>query len=205
MSNINIINKIQINFFSLFLWSLFLSLGVLGVACSNDSQRVALWRAGSEDGNFGFGLCQQKLDEEEGALSQSIKTEGFSVGYFFGSTNSYNFIDLIKHIGVDKESKISTFDLDGVVNKGETKIEDFLVLSDGNISSSGLSLLNALGVTGAQSVWSFSDAAGAYHSENCMDAKNNSSAEKGRALQGSVISQSSIECSVNALVLCMAK
>lgn len=188
----------------------FLFFPLLGILCSSDPSRIALWNAGSKDGSFGFNFCQGELDQElnedeENKLLQNIKNQDFSVAFFLGSSDSYNFVDLVHFINVDKKSKITSFDSNGAENKSEIKIEDILKLEDGNISSDALSLFREIGVAQTASVWAFTDGAGAYHSENCMKAKSNDSDAKGRVLRDNAISQESIECSQSALVLCIAK
>ena len=192
----------------LFLCTCLLSLLCLlwGTGCSNDTRRLALWNAGVQDGGFEFSFCQKELDEaEEESLAEKIKEQDFRTGFFFGSSESYNFTDLINYIDIDKESEISTFNANGEEKKSETKLEDFLELDGGSISSAAASLFSEVGIGAGTLVWTFTDAEGRYHSENCMNAKNNSSSENGRALQDDAISQSSLECSQSALVLCLAK
>ena len=206
MLNTNTINKTLSKPLIFPFCTCLLSLSLLGSACSSDSQRVGLWNAGLRDGGFEFNFCQQQLDEaEEDSLAQKVKDQDFSTGFFLGSSDSYNFTDIINYIGVDNKSRITTFDPNGAESRSETQMEDFLELEDGDISSAATSLFSVVGITTGTSVWTFTDAAGVYHSENCMNAKSRNSSEKGRIMQADAISQASFECSQSAVILCVAK
>ena len=178
---------------------------LLGTACSNESKRIALWSSGAQDGNFEFDFCQKELDLKENVVTEAVHEADFRTSFLFASTDSYDLVSMLDFIGVDKEAKLSSFDSNGVENKGDVKAEDFFKIEEGKISSDALSLFGTIGVAATSAVWSFTDDAGTYHSENCMDAKNNSSDENGRALRGDNISESSIQCSARSTVICISK
>ena len=185
--------------------SILLFSGLLGGGCSSNPKRVALWNAGLQDGNFEFSFCQTKLDENDEVIPQGLRRARFRTGLFFGSTDSYNFVDILKELDRNEGSEISTFDSNGIENESNVRIDDFLQLENGRISSDALALFAVLGVVTTASIWSFTDATGTYHNENCLNAESNNSSENGRTLMNDVISQASKDCSTSALLICIAK
>ena len=58
---------------------------------------LALFSAGQEDGDFGLGSsgrCQTRLDDSTYAIGAELKSRGYTKAVFFGSTPTYDFIDL---------------------------------------------------------------------------------------------------------------
>ena len=51
---------------------------------------IALFSLGMQDGDFGFAACQTALD----GPATNIKNRGYTKAVFFGSTNSYSFINI---------------------------------------------------------------------------------------------------------------
>ena len=54
---------------------------------------VVIWDAGFFKGNFGFSRCQNQLNANE-TLGNTLRGDGFTKAVFFGSTDSYHFVDI---------------------------------------------------------------------------------------------------------------
>ena len=72
------------------------------------SANIALWNAGSFQGNFGFNRCQDQLDSTGGTsdgerIGQALKRLSFNKAVFFGSTGGSGLSDYYRFLDLDTD------------------------------------------------------------------------------------------------------
>ena len=179
-------------------------------------QTVAIWTSGVRGGNFGYNACQAAfVATASNSIGAKLRSLGYTKAVFLGSTNTYNFKDIVSdgdalNLPGGTSYLLRLFRLNShvaveVTNTDMRTIGNVLhpIRLNGKIAG----ILVKIGIPSmTNSVWwTFTQSNGVQDSSNCSGANSNVTSVRGKTGSTSDASTTNEPCNTTLHVVCVAK
>ena len=180
------------------------------------TQTVAIWTSGVRGGNFGYNACQAALvATASNSIGAKLRSLGYTKAVFLGSTNAYNFKDIVSdgdalNLPGGTSHLLRLFRLNSnvaleVTNTDMRTIGNVLHPIRLNGKIAGILVKIGIPSTVNSVWWTFTQSNGVQDSSNCSGANSNVTSVTGRTGSTSDASTVTSPCNTTLHVVCVAK